>query len=180
MYTKSLEGYAVYADTTANFTGTLQEAGSNVVTASDIGTTVQGYSANLTAFAAETAPTGTVVGTTDTQTLTNKTVTTVAHYETKVAIAASNIDLSLGNYFTKTISGATTFTLTNVPATGLVASFILDLTDAGSAVVTWFAGTKWAGGIAPTLTTAGRDVLGFFTHDGGTSWVSFVMGKDMK
>lgn len=99
--------------------------------------------------------------------------------ETKAAIAASNIDLSLGNYFTKTIAGATTLTISNVPATGTVASFVLDLTNGGSAVVTWFAGAKWPAGAAPTLTVSGRDVLVFFTHDGGTTWNGFFSGKGM-
>ena len=100
--------------------------------------------------------------------------------EAKSAIAASAINLSLGNYFTKTISGATTFTVSNVPTTGTAASFILDLTNGGSATVTWWTGVKWAGGTAPTLTSAGRDVLGFFTHDGGTTWTGAVIGKDVK
>jgi len=43
-------GYAAYADTTANFTGTLQQGGSNVVVDSDIGSTVQAHDANLTSF----------------------------------------------------------------------------------------------------------------------------------
>lgn len=40
-------GYAVYADTTANFTGTLQNGGSNVLVDTDIGSTVQAYDATL-------------------------------------------------------------------------------------------------------------------------------------
>lgn len=114
-----------------------------------------------------------------TETLTNKTLTAISFKETRVAVAASNIDLATGNCFTKTISGATTLTVSNVPAAGTVGSFILDLTNGGSATITWWAGVKWAGGAAPTLTTSGRDVLGFFTHDGGTTWNGLLLGKGM-
>ena len=100
--------------------------------------------------------------------------------EVKVAMAANNIDLATGNLFTKTISGASTLTVSNIPANGLLASFLLDLTNGGSATITWWSGVKWAGGTAPTLTAAGRDVLGFYTHDGGTIWTGLVLGKDVK
>ena len=43
-----------------------------------IGTDVQAYNANLTTWASKTIPAGTVVGTTDTQTLSNKTLTAPA------------------------------------------------------------------------------------------------------
>jgi hypothetical protein len=99
--------------------------------------------------------------------------------EIATAISASNIDLSAGNYFTKTISGTTTFTVSNTASSGTVNSFILDLTNGGSATVNWWSGVKWAGGTAPTLTSSGRDVLGFFTEDGGTTWNGFVLGKAM-
>ena len=99
--------------------------------------------------------------------------------ETQTAISASAIDLTLGNYFTKTISTTITFTISNTASSGTVNSFILDLTNGGSATVTWWTGVKWAGGTAPTLTSSGRDVLGFFTEDGGTTWNGFVLGKAM-
>lgn len=102
-----------------------------------------------------------------------------AYYETRTVLSGTAIDLSLGNYFTKTISGATTLTVSNVPTTGTASSFILDLTNAGASV-TWWSGVKWANGVAPTLTASGRDSLGFYTYDGGTTWSGFLIGRDMK
>lgn len=107
-------------------------------------------------------------------------MSTGALQEARVAVAASNIDLALGNYFTRTISATTTLTVSNVPAAGTAASFILDLTNGGSATVNWWSGMKWAGGTAPALTSSGRDVLGFFTHDAGTTWTGLLLGKDVK
>jgi len=100
--------------------------------------------------------------------------------ETRIAMPANDINLLSGNYFTKTISGATTLTVSNVPASGTVATFILDLTNGGSAAIIWWSGVKWTGGTAPTLTASGRDALGFYTHDGGTIWTGLLLGKDIK
>lgn len=108
------------------------------------------------------------------------TLRAAAYLETKITMSANAIDLATGNYFSKTISGATTFTVSNVSTTGIANSFILDLTNGGSSAITWFSGVKWIAGTAPTLTAAGRDALGFFTHDGGTTWTGLVLGKDIK
>ena len=100
--------------------------------------------------------------------------------ETKVSMATNNIDLATGNLFTKTITTATTLTISNVLATGNVNSFVLELTNGGSAVITWFSGVKWAGGTAPTLTASGKDILGFYSHDGGITWNILGINKDVK
>lgn len=142
---------------------------------------------NKTISYADNTLTG-VVGITAAQTLTNKTLTSpvvntptlTGSKETRAASSANNLDLATANYFTHTVSGATTFTVSNVASTGSVNTIILDLTNGGSAAITWWSGMKWAAGTAPTLTTAGRDVLGFFTHDGGTTWSGLVLAKDIK
>lgn len=107
------------------------------------------------------------------------TLKTTALYETKIAMAANNIDVSTGNLFTKTISGATTFTINNVPASGTAVSFILDLTNGGSSTITWWSSIKWANNTAPTLSTSSRDILGFFSYDGGTTWAGLLISKGL-
>jgi hypothetical protein len=127
--------------------------------------------------------------TTATQTLTNKTITGLL--ETKVATTGTgspltqDIDLDLGNWFEHDLSVNspqlnTTFSVSNVPSSGTTASFILEVSNPGSATITWFPNVEWAGGNAPTLTAAGRDVLAFYTFDGGTTWNGFVLGQDMQ
>ena len=86
-----------------------------------------------------------------------------------VAVAASNIDCSLGNYFTKTASGGLTWTISNIPASRSF-SFVLELTNGGSGTQVWFSNTKWPNGLSPTLTTSGVDLLGFLTDDSGATW----------
>lgn len=88
--------------------------------------------------------------------------------QTVVAVGALAIDCSTGNYFTKTISGDSTFTVTNVPASRSY-SFVLQLTHTSGAI-TWFSGVIWPGGTAPTLTTGKVHLFVFATADGGTTW----------
>jgi len=106
--------------------------------------------------------------------------TLVGSREVKSTVSGSSIDLSLGNYFTKTITINTTLSLSNVPTTGTVANFILDITNGGNYTVTWWSGVKWSNGNAPILTANGTDSLGFYTYDGGTTWYSFLLGEDLK
>lgn len=84
------------------------------------------------------------------------------------AVAALDIDCSAGNYFTKTINGNSTFTVSNVPA-GRSFGFVLQLTHT-SGTITWFSGVNWPSGTAPTLTTGRTHLFVFTTSDGGTTW----------
>lgn len=83
-------------DTLNNVTLQLTTGGDGVLLQSgEIGVSIQPYDADLTNWAGKTAPTGAAVGTTDTQTLTNKTIsladntvtTTLAQLNTAVSDA---------------------------------------------------------------------------------------------
>ena len=92
-------------------------------------------------------------------------------------VTAGACDYSTGYIFSATISGATTISLTNVPATG-TAMLMLRLTNGGSATVTWPSGIKWPGGTAPTLTASGLDEVVLMRTNAGV-W-SGAVRKDVK
>jgi len=100
--------------------------------------------------------------------------------ETKQAMAAHSVDLTLGNVQTYTLSGNQTLTFDNPSATGNSCSFTLVVTNGGSATLTWPGAVDWAGGSAPSLTSSGIDILTFMTMDAGTIWYGFAAGADMK
>ena len=86
--------------------------------------------------------------------------------ENITAMGALEVDCSTGNYFTKTISGNSTFTFANVP-TNCAYAFTLELTHS-SGTVTWPASVKFPADTAPTLTTGKTHLFMFITDDGGT------------
>lgn len=100
--------------------------------------------------------------------------------EVRAVVAASTIDLAIGNLFTKTLVGNTTFAVSNVPISGTVVSFILELVNGGNYTVGYWAGVRWASGTAPALTAGGKDVLGFYSYDGGLTWVGLLLAKDVR
>ena len=90
--------------------------------------------------------------------------------ETVKNVSASEVDLAVGNFFRKTISGITTFTFANPPASGTAQAFTLELINGSSATVNWPGTVEWQDATAPTL-SANKDVLVFYTRDGGTTYV---------
>jgi hypothetical protein len=144
--------------------------------------TKQDYDADLAAFALKTAPTGDVVGTTDTQGLTNKTLTnpTVTNYvETVVAIgtvtSSHTLVLTSGTVQTATLTASTACTFT-MPTATAGKSFILLLKQAastGNGTAT-FTGVKYSAAGTPVVTaTAGKMDIFSFVAD-GTNWYGSV------
>ncbi len=86
-----------------------------------IGVTVQAYSANLASFSLKTAPAGNVVGTTDTQTLTNKTIAFASNTLTGVASSGANSNITSLTGLTTPLSitqggiGATSLSAAGIP-----------------------------------------------------------------
>jgi hypothetical protein len=88
------------------------------------------------------------------------------------------LNLAASNNFRRQFNGTSTITFDNVPPTNAF-GFTFTMVNAGAHIITWPANIDWVGGTAPILTSAGTDVLTFFTFDGSTTYYGFVVGKNM-
>lgn len=127
-----------------------------------VGSTVQAYDADTTK--------NDVANTFTAEQALNAGLTIDGPYKQAVeTVSALDIDLSTGNYFTKTINANSTFTFSNPPASGTVGSFTLELTHT-SGTVTWPTSVKFPADTAPTLTAGKTHLFMFVTDDGGTRY----------
>ena len=163
------------APTAAQGTNTTQVATTAFVNAEIAADLTAAIGSTVQAFDADTAKTDTAQTFTPAQTFTaasvhNGGLTVDGPYKQAAeAVSALDIDLSTGNYFTKTINGNSTFTFSNPPATGTVGSFTLELTHT-SGTVTWPSSVKFNSDTAPTLTTGKTHLFYFTTDNNGTRY----------
>jgi hypothetical protein len=88
-----------------------------------------------------------------------------------VPIAATTINWDLGNVFTKSLTGTTTFGMAN-PNEGQVITVLLSNT--GTFGVNWPGTIRWPGGVAHTMTSGGgRQDMCIFRYIGGNYWGTF-------
>ena len=159
---------------THNHSGVYEPVDATILRDADIGVSVQAYDADLTSWAgiAPSSKQDTLVSGTSIKTVNGVSLlgagNLVTDPGTVTAVAALDIDCSLGSYFTKTINGNSTFTFSNVPA-GKAYAFTFELTHTGG-TVTWPTKVKWPGDTAPSLTTGKTHLFVFVTDDGGTRW----------
>jgi hypothetical protein len=99
------------------------------------------------------------------------------YYGTKVDLTGTAIDLATGNYFVKTITADTTFTVSNVSATGTVSRFTLQFTGNLSYAINWGFNVQWSRGVAPTMSGGVINVIEFVTVDGGTTWIGNLVSR---
>jgi len=112
----------------------------------------------------------------------------VKYYEKFTALGnisgATNLDLSLTNHFTCTLTGNVTFSFTNVPVspTSIMLPIVLwtKQDGTGSRTITWPGTVNWQNAITPTPTTTGlhTDKWLFTTIDNGSNWSGDVLGQN--
>jgi hypothetical protein len=129
-------------DATVNFTGNLQEGGVNVLIASDIGTSVQGYSVNTALLTADQSWSGSQRG-------------------TPVTDNDLSFDLNAANNFTCTPSGTGALTFTNHVAGQ--SGYVL-LINTGGHAITAAATTKVGTAFLTTVSTAGTYLISYYSN----------------
>lgn len=149
------------APTAAQGTNTTQIATTAYVQA-EVGQTIQAFDTDTTKN--DVANTFTAA-----QTLNAGLTVDGPYKQAAETVSALDIDLSTGNYFTKTISANSTFTFSNPPASGTVGSFTLELTHT-SGTVTWPTSVKFPADTVPGLTAGKTHLFFFVTDDGGTRY----------
>lgn len=98
---------------------------------------------------------------------------------------ATTVDLSISNWFKYTLTGNSTYTFANAPASGNVftVQMLLIQGSGGNKTVAWGNTIYWAGGLVPPATTAAAgntDLWTLTTYDGGSTFIGTLTVKDAR
>lgn len=94
---------------------------------------------------------------------------------------ATTINLAVANVFTVTLTGAVALTFTGASiGRACAVSLYIKQNGTGGNLITWPATVKWAGGLAPTLSTAAGslDLIVVESLDGGSNWYGSLVGNN--
>lgn len=91
---------------------------------------------------------------------------------------AVSITAASGIHVLATVNGNTTWTFPS-PSSTEVHALTLELTNGGAHTMTWPSSTRWSGGVPPSLTASGTDIL-VFTKAGTNNWRGYLSSKDSK
>ena len=86
------------------------------------------------------------------------------------------VNFENGNVQTVTVGGNCQFSFSNPPASGQAGTVTLIITNGGAHTTTFASAVKFPGGVAPTLTSSGVDIVSFLTTDAGTTINGFIGG----
>ena len=105
---------------------------------------------------------------------------------TKQAVTANStslaIDASQGTDIALTLSSnvSVAFTVSNWPAAGIFGRMILEIASTGAYNITAWPGTTiWNAGVAPTMTSSGKDTIILTSNDGGVNFRGYVAAQAM-
>ena len=93
-----------------------------------------------------------------------------------IVSTSTPINFTAGNVVTAVLTSGGSFTITNAPSSGTYGILKIILTNAGTSSSIFPTSVKWAGGIAPTFTTSGVDMITLETIDAGANWYGHEVG----
>ena len=88
-----------------------------------------------------------------------------------LGVTSGNVTISLAtaNFYSATSNANTTWTFANASPANTLSGVVLALSNGGADTQTW-TNVAWSGGVAPSLTANGLDILVFVSYDAGANW----------